>query len=59
MSACYCIGPQNGQPLCPCRMRGVEIKDGRYVKTIDYGPVRPIEVPDFWEQIRSDPTGRF
>lgn len=18
---CYCIGPQNGQTLCPCRMR--------------------------------------
>lgn len=37
--ACNCIGPQNGQPLCPCMMRGVEIKNGRYVKTIDYGPV--------------------
>ncbi len=19
--ACFCIGPQNGQPECPCRMR--------------------------------------
>jgi hypothetical protein len=19
--ACYCIGPQNGEPECPCRMR--------------------------------------
>jgi hypothetical protein len=19
--ACFCIGPQNGEPLCPCRMR--------------------------------------
>lgn len=28
---CNCIGPQNGQPRCPCQMRGVAIKDGRYV----------------------------
>ena len=38
--ACNCIGPQNGQPLCPCMMAGVEVKNGRYVKTIDYGPVK-------------------
>ena len=38
--SCNCIGPQDGKPLCPCQMRGVEIKNGRYVKTIDYGPVR-------------------
>lgn len=35
---CNCIGPQNGQPVCPCQMRGVTIKDGRYVKTQDLGP---------------------
>jgi len=40
--ACGCIGPQNGQPLCPCKMRGVEIKDGRYVMPVrDLGPVSP------------------
>lgn len=39
--ACACIGPQNGQPLCPCRMRGVKIKNGRYVlPERDLGPVR-------------------
>lgn len=21
MSACACLGPQNGEPACPCRMR--------------------------------------
>ena len=31
VSACCCIGPQNGQPVCPCKMRGVIIKEGRYV----------------------------
>lgn len=39
---CNCIGPQNGEPMCPCRMRGVIIKDGRYVQPeIDLGPVKP------------------
>ncbi|MFN3833408.1 MAG: hypothetical protein ACK4SQ_14375 [Allorhizobium sp.] len=36
--ACNCIGPQNGQPVCPCRMRGVSIEDGRYVERRDLGP---------------------
>lgn len=38
---CGCIGPQNGQPLCLCRMRdqGVTIKAGRYVRPEqDLGP---------------------
>ena len=39
MDACACIGPQNGQPLCPCAMRGVVVKDGRYVRPEqDLGP---------------------
>jgi hypothetical protein len=37
--ACNCIGPQNGEPLCPCQMRGVTIKDGRYQRVEDLGPV--------------------
>ena len=28
---CNCIGPQNGQPLCPCMMRGVSQRDGRWI----------------------------
>jgi hypothetical protein len=24
--ACFCIGPQNGEPLCPCMMRGRAIE---------------------------------
>lgn len=36
--SCNCIGPQNGQPLCPCMMKGVRITNGRYVKTTDLGP---------------------
>lgn len=38
--ACNCIGPQNGEPYCPCRMRGICIKNGRYVRPEqDLGPV--------------------
>ena len=37
---CGCIGPQNGEPLCPCMMRGVVIRDGRYVRVEDLGPVK-------------------
>jgi hypothetical protein len=38
--ACGCIGPQDGQPLCPCAMRGVQEINGRYVRIEDLGPVK-------------------
>lgn len=42
ITPCNCIGPQNGEPLCPCRMRGVVVKNGRYVMPEqDLGPVIP------------------
>ena len=37
---CFCIGPQNGDPVCPCRMRSVKIRDGRYIIEQDLGPVK-------------------
>lgn len=40
--ACCCMGPQNGEPYCPCRMRslGVKKKNGRWVvPEQDLGPV--------------------
>lgn len=37
-AGCHCRGPQNGQPACPCQMRGVRIVNGRYVRTTDLGP---------------------
>lgn len=41
LNICACMGPQNGQPLCPCAMRGVIVRDGRYiVPEKDLGPVR-------------------
>lgn len=37
--SCNCIGPQDGQPRCPCMMRGVIERDGRWiVPEQDLGP---------------------
>ena len=49
---CFCIGPQGGQPLCPCRMRNTDVVDGRYVEVIDHGPAdHEVSTPfndEFW-----------
>lgn len=37
---CHCIGPQNGEPRCPCMMRNMRQVGGRWVEVIDHGPVR-------------------
>ena len=37
-SQCGCIGPQRGEPVCPCQMACVKVVDGRYVMTRDLGP---------------------
>lgn len=38
---CGCVGPQNGEPLCPCKMRGVKVVNGRYViPAQDLGPAQ-------------------
>jgi hypothetical protein len=37
---CYCIGPQEGEPLCPCLMKQVGVKNSKYVTLEqDLGPV--------------------
>ena len=43
--ACNCIGPQGGDPVCPCMMRGVRMRDGRWVQEIDRGPIAPEPLP--------------
>ena len=35
---CGCIGPQDGNPVCPCRMRSLRVQHGRFVEIIDHGP---------------------
>lgn len=35
---CNCVGPQRGEPVCPCQMRDVVIEGGRYVLKRDLGP---------------------
>lgn len=39
-NACGCIGPQNGQPRCPCMKQNMRQVDGRWVEIIDHGPVK-------------------
>jgi hypothetical protein len=38
--ACGCMGPQNGQPRCPCMMQNLRQINGCWVEVIDHGPVR-------------------
>jgi len=38
--SCHCIGTQNGDPVCPCHMKNLRKVNGRWVETIDHGPVR-------------------
>jgi hypothetical protein len=37
---CNCVGPQRGEPVCPCRMPRLKIENGRYIEVIDHGPVK-------------------
>lgn len=38
--ACNCVGPRNGEPRCPCQMRNVIERDGRWIMLEqDLGPV--------------------
>lgn len=29
VTPCHCVGPQDGDPFCPCMMNIVNVKDGR------------------------------
>lgn len=44
--SCFCVGPRPGEPVCPCRMRNMVMKDGRWVETIDHGPADEINESD-------------
>ena len=37
--ACCCMGPQDGEPVCPCAMKYVKIVDGHYIQISDLGKV--------------------
>lgn len=39
-TACCCVGPQGNEPVCPCRMRNVVVRDGRYIEIRDLGPTQ-------------------
>jgi hypothetical protein len=45
VQSCFCIGPQNCEPYCPCMMRakGVYQRDGRWIEPEkDVGPVQNV-----------------
>lgn len=44
---CFCVGPQNGNPVCPCKMLSLKIVNGRYVETIDHGPAPILDTSNF------------
>ena len=49
LDTCFCVGPQDGLPCCPCRMKDVHVRSGRYVEFRDLGPVPQhlrTDVPD-------------
>lgn len=41
MGACFCMGPQNGEPFCPCKMR--QMND--WVKIIEKSDVTKFVFP--------------
>ena len=57
--ACNCIGPQPGEPFCPCmmRQRGIFRRNGRWIEPArgerDLGPAHP---PDIFDT-SGNPTG--
>lgn len=57
MTVCNCIGPQNGAPRCPCRMKNVRIINGRYVVVTDLGPVsetvKKYNTPSYHEHFKN------
>jgi hypothetical protein len=53
--ACNCMGRQPGMPLCPCGMRGLIQRDGRWIKPEqDMGPVidPPLD-PDLFTKMQA------
>lgn len=48
MSTCACLGPRNGEPLCPCKMRAVRAHDARVnlaaKASAGVGTLKPIKV---------------
>lgn len=52
--SCNCIGPQNGQPYCPCEMKAKNVfeRNGRWIEPEkDLGPVNSPKVD--YEEIRA------
>lgn len=50
-SACACLGPQNGEPLCPCRMRAARDHFRIPEPARTYWPSAPLGGPTCWNEI--------
>lgn len=48
--SCFCVGPQDGDPVCPCMMKNLIIRNGRYIKEIDMGPVKQTDLEKIMEK---------
>lgn len=43
LQLCNCMGPRPGEPRCPCAMRNVVMRNGRWVQLeLDLGPVSDV-----------------
>jgi hypothetical protein len=48
---CNCVGPQPGMPRCPCQMRGLIQRNGRWIQPeVDLGPVLALPGQNFWRE---------
>ena len=46
--SCGCVGPRPGEPLCPCKMRGLIKRKGRWIQPErDRGPVQEARKHDY------------
>ena len=46
MSGCFCMGPQNGEPFCPCKMRQLN----EWVKILEKSKITKLEYPTIFEK---------
>lgn len=43
LSACSCMGPQNGDPFCFCDMKMIEIVEGKYYRITEHRKTKTID----------------
>lgn len=46
MSGCFCMGPQNGEPFCPCKMRQMN----EWIKALEGTKITKLAYPTIYEK---------